>query len=339
MRCNVIMTGFVKKTLKKSHAALVDRLKIKAEIASSAGSKANRNSNISTVSSEPIQVISGGHGAPNSISSIPYHLLSASAPSNRPSSAASSVASTASSSSVYSTQSSPMWSPVPSSLGSSPVLSGSSPPTKHNSGYQVQRQQPSGGSVAWPFLASQPADIVQPKSESMSITVQVPEPETPFLREQQPDWPLQSQRAAPAQRPQSQLFIQAYRPPPSHSASNDAPPLNSAESHNCTSNTSSSTGGALSADALWQALGGGRSVAKNAASYTANGNQSHSRSRSQGHPDYPQMGPYDDENNGGVVGLGVAGLRPVSMPPPLRIRPQLVQGTATLKGPFVAEFD
>ncbi|KAK4103627.1 hypothetical protein N658DRAFT_391129, partial [Parathielavia hyrcaniae] len=33
MRCNVIMTGFVKKTLKKSHAALVDRLKVKAEIA------------------------------------------------------------------------------------------------------------------------------------------------------------------------------------------------------------------------------------------------------------------------------------------------------------------
>jgi hypothetical protein len=52
------------------------------------------------------------------------------------------------------------------------------------------------------------------------------------------------------------------------------------------------------------------------------------------------MGPYDDEKKDGeVVGLGVAGLRPVSMPPPLRIRPQLVQGTATLKGPFVAEFD
>ncbi|KAK3990076.1 hypothetical protein QBC44DRAFT_219891, partial [Cladorrhinum sp. PSN332] len=31
MKCNVFMTSFVKKTLKKSHAALVDRLKIKAE--------------------------------------------------------------------------------------------------------------------------------------------------------------------------------------------------------------------------------------------------------------------------------------------------------------------
>ncbi|KAK0722244.1 hypothetical protein B0T26DRAFT_611465, partial [Lasiosphaeria miniovina] len=33
MRCNMIMTGFVKKTLKKSHAALVDRLKTKAQLA------------------------------------------------------------------------------------------------------------------------------------------------------------------------------------------------------------------------------------------------------------------------------------------------------------------
>lgn len=31
MRCNVIMASFVKKTLKKSHAALVDRLKVKAQ--------------------------------------------------------------------------------------------------------------------------------------------------------------------------------------------------------------------------------------------------------------------------------------------------------------------
>ncbi|KAL2189711.1 hypothetical protein L209DRAFT_653367, partial [Thermothelomyces heterothallicus CBS 203.75] len=38
MRCNVVMTGFVKKTLKKSHAALAERLKIKAEIASTASS-------------------------------------------------------------------------------------------------------------------------------------------------------------------------------------------------------------------------------------------------------------------------------------------------------------
>ncbi|KAK4134280.1 hypothetical protein BT67DRAFT_344754, partial [Trichocladium antarcticum] len=34
LRCNVVMAGFVKKRLQKSHAALVDRLKIKAQIAS-----------------------------------------------------------------------------------------------------------------------------------------------------------------------------------------------------------------------------------------------------------------------------------------------------------------
>jgi hypothetical protein len=233
-----------------------------------------------------------------------------------------------------------MWSPAPSSLGSSPALSGLSPPTSRSSGYQRQPQQQSDGSVPWPFLASQPATISEPKSEPVSITVQVPEPETPFLREQQPDWPLKSQRSAPAQRPQSHLFIQAYRPPPSHSTSTDAPPSSHA--------TSGNSSRALSDDALWQALGGGRSVAaKDAASYGANGRQqqsvshSHFRFRSQGdgHPDYPQVGPYDDdEKDGGVVGLGVAGLRPVSMPPPLRIQPRLVPVTATLRGPFVADF-
>ncbi|KAK3390934.1 hypothetical protein B0H63DRAFT_126601 [Podospora didyma] len=35
MKCNVIMTSFVKRTLKKSHATLVDRLKSKAQLAAS----------------------------------------------------------------------------------------------------------------------------------------------------------------------------------------------------------------------------------------------------------------------------------------------------------------
>jgi len=37
MKCNVFMTGFVKKTLKKSHAELVERLKAKASMVSAAG--------------------------------------------------------------------------------------------------------------------------------------------------------------------------------------------------------------------------------------------------------------------------------------------------------------
>lgn len=38
MRCNVIMASFVKKTLKKSHAALVERLKAKAQMATASNS-------------------------------------------------------------------------------------------------------------------------------------------------------------------------------------------------------------------------------------------------------------------------------------------------------------
>ena len=36
MRCSILMAGFVKKTLKKSHASLIERLKIKAQMASTA---------------------------------------------------------------------------------------------------------------------------------------------------------------------------------------------------------------------------------------------------------------------------------------------------------------
>lgn len=36
MKCNIVMTNFVKKTLKKSHAALIERLKVKAQIVAAA---------------------------------------------------------------------------------------------------------------------------------------------------------------------------------------------------------------------------------------------------------------------------------------------------------------
>ena len=32
MRCNILMTGFVKKTLKKAHAQLVQRVSVKAQL-------------------------------------------------------------------------------------------------------------------------------------------------------------------------------------------------------------------------------------------------------------------------------------------------------------------
>lgn len=47
MRCNVIMASFVKKTLKKSHAALIDRLKIKAQMVSASETNARLASGLS----------------------------------------------------------------------------------------------------------------------------------------------------------------------------------------------------------------------------------------------------------------------------------------------------
>lgn len=44
MTCNIIMTPFVKKTLKESHAALIERLKLKAELASAMYSVSHRAS-------------------------------------------------------------------------------------------------------------------------------------------------------------------------------------------------------------------------------------------------------------------------------------------------------
>lgn len=43
MKCNMMMTGFVKKTLKKAHASLVDRLVVKAQILSAAGENERLN--------------------------------------------------------------------------------------------------------------------------------------------------------------------------------------------------------------------------------------------------------------------------------------------------------
>ncbi|KAK4126161.1 hypothetical protein N657DRAFT_642941 [Parathielavia appendiculata] len=316
MRCNVIMAGFVKKTLKKSHAALVDRLKVKAQIATSASSfKANRNSSSSAESSEPTKPIGGGTARRISISSLPYHLLSASVPTSRPSSVASSVVSTASSPSIYSTPSSPTLSSPASSLGAGPASSALSPPTAHSSGPQRQSKQRPDESVAWLSLALRTANRTEQKPEIASVSVRISEPETPFLLQQQPDWPLTTQRAVPAPRRQGQLLLHAYGLPASHSFSAGAASSNMESPNN---SISAGRDDVLSPDALWHALGGGRLAATNAANYKANSSQQpHPGNHNRGHPDYPQMGPYDDESNGAVVELGVAGLRPL----PLRAKP------------------
>lgn len=52
MRCNVFMTSFVKKTLKKAHASLVDRLLVKAQLAEKAAEN-DRISGFGSTSSSP----------------------------------------------------------------------------------------------------------------------------------------------------------------------------------------------------------------------------------------------------------------------------------------------
>jgi hypothetical protein len=81
----------------------------------------------------------------------------------------------------------------------------------------------------------------------------------------------------------------------------------------------------------------------NIANSTNNNNTSyhqHARARSQGnnqgydggHPDYPQMSPYDAEGEGDGVAAGAGAGRRVSMPPPARA------SVERLNGPFVATF-
>lgn len=311
MTCNVIMASFVKKTLKKSHAALVDRLKIKAEIASNGGNRKSADTKAAPT-------------AP-SLTNHANHLPSASAPTRRPSSAASSVSS-------YSLQSSPTWSSQSiSSRGTSPALSAKSPPiTQQSTVFQhpPQQQRPAEYvAQPWrPFPAPQPEHLAAPVSAST--------PETPYLRQPPPDWPLKSQQplvAPAAARPYSQANITAYRPPLGHPAATSPPPP-SLNVETARRNPAPATRDELSANSLWKALGGGRFAAQNAASHHANAAaKSHARTQSQGHPDYPQMSPYDDEVESMV--------RPVSVPPPLRLGNSVVATQATLSGPFAGRFE
>lgn len=336
MRCNVIMAGFVKKTLKKSHAALVDRLKIKAEIASSTTNRkswSNRDSSgseVSLPSSKPTPSELTGSTASTASRYPNYPPTSSSI--SRPSSAAS-VASTASSFSSYSVQSGPMWSPAASSLGTSPALSAKSPlPTPNNSSYQHRPGE---------YVAQQPTQPAQ-QPPLLPLTTLIPptpthDPDTPFLRHQRPDWPLPSATTIPRpqpdwplpltttqpqpaarSRPYSQQFpsIAAYKPPVGHPA--PTPQRDSPAPAPVRRNSE------LSDDALWQALGGSGRVgggdgdgwgltaaaAANGASYRANGGRGgHARAYSEGgHPDYPQMSPYDGEEDVRVV-KGWLGLR------------------------------
>jgi hypothetical protein len=213
-----------------------------------------------------------------------------------------------------------------------------------------------------PFLRmQQPATIPEPVPVPPLVIKRpaAPAPQTPFLRKLQPNWPPPNTSPAPPMpqpaaaatedwppkqrpRPQTHLFIQAYRPATTTAAPSSA----------------SDTKGELSDAALWQALGGGRFVAParspaasnyNAANtYNSDSNSSlyahghgHRRVQSHGagqvfsaHPDYPHMSPYDVGEKGESDGGLGQGLR-VSMPPPARAG----EGMASLSGPFVARLD
>lgn len=322
MRCNVIMTSFVKKTLKKSHAALVDRLKIQAEIASSNRSSGSVASSGSKSLSTPRSIESG-----RTTSSSGYHASSVSA--------ASSVASTTSSPSCYTAQSSPMWSPAAaSSLGTTPSLSAKSPPTAYTR-FQHQHQP-----VPHSRFISETPFLQQPTT---NLDESAPVLDAPVIRRGRPNWPLEtpsSSASASATAPRPREENQLYKHASDHAAAQQRSPMPQGAHGLAISGKST-----LPDDALWQALGGGRFAVHNGATYRSNADTravdlDRTRHRNESHPDYPQMSPYDDEQEArfSVLPLAARGIRREGVPPPLR--PQPPPGAtvaATLHGPFIAE--
>ncbi|KAJ2901964.1 hypothetical protein MKZ38_001154 [Zalerion maritima] len=137
MKCNMLMTGFVKKNLKKSHGVLVDRLKVKAQIASAA----NLNHSMSirhSVNSAASQ--NGGAPGQHLGSPDPNRFPS------RPSSTAS----------AHSANGPPVTSPDPtrSEFGQGPGAPNPpySPPAQYS-----QHQSLPQGSVTWQSLKSSPS--------------------------------------------------------------------------------------------------------------------------------------------------------------------------------------
>ncbi|KAK4171637.1 hypothetical protein QBC36DRAFT_390996 [Triangularia setosa] len=301
MKCNVFMASFVKKTLKRSHAALVDRLKIKAEIASNKpGSQIRVPSNADQIALNTIRT-----------PSFSQH-MSTSAPNSRPSSA-SSVNSAQSSPSRYSAQASPLWSPTPSNL-TSPPQSVKSPPTTYNNTFQptVKTYNPP------------PQPTVQIQFSGPTPTA--PYPETPFFqRPPQQTWPPQSQPLQnkhfhPSKDPQP--MDRTFIPDPLRVFQHNTPDVSKKE---------------IPQDALWQALGGkhqrscstGSIGSVNAASVHNNNaaltSQLQIRSRAGsivsqrsqgGDREYPEMNPYEE------------------LLPSQRVEKES-QSSASLRGPFV----
>jgi len=211
MRCNVIMTGFVKKTLKKAHAVLVERLKVKAEIACASRARAPRSN-----SPEPLDTLAVAVGVPINVNSRPTNVLAGRNPSAGSSSSVSSwdsVSPISSSSSVYSQSDSSLASaarPWVVTGTTKPVkpFAENSPTARLNCNASFGKQYipwpspdvaapiPTKMAPDTPFLSGRTPDFSLPAVPilpAISIPlVAEPEPETPFLCSNQPDWPLKS---------------------------------------------------------------------------------------------------------------------------------------------------
>lgn len=263
MKCNVFMAGFVKKTLKKSHAALVDRLKIKAEIASNKpGNQIRTPSNANRISTTD-----------NTIRTPSFSQnMSTSAPNSRPSSASSSTHSAQSSPSCYSAQTSPLWSPSLSNLTSPPQSVKSPPPMGYHS------FQPATIQTCNP-LPPQPTVQIQ----FSGPTPTVPYPETPYFEESRQDyWDQRFQRHPLRNEHSTQPVDRTLVPDPLRVPQHSTPDVNKKE---------------IPQDALWQALGGRHQRACSEGSVkSVDGATPGPRSRagSDVGQEYPEMNPYDE---------------------------------------------
>jgi hypothetical protein len=78
----------------------------------------------------------------------------------------------------------------------------------------------------------------------------------------------------------------------------------------------------------------------NATATASTRNPSNNRNRSESHPDYPQLNPYDDENNTRFAPRLAGGMERAMMPLPLRIHgAPRAELDSRLNAPFIAEME
>ncbi|KAL2158999.1 hypothetical protein VTH06DRAFT_3030 [Thermothelomyces fergusii] len=331
MRCSVVVAAFVKKTLKRSHATLVERLKTKAEMASAGSNPPRSRSGSAATTETSIPRIPGS----NQWYEDHHYPAAAELAGRRPSAA--------SSASLYSTESSSFRSEAASSPGPSPTSTSSVSPScpathgDHTSHYTTQlthghhrhrhrhhhyhREAASSAprsALPDPGPAPAPPTRPPPPPPPPSLLPSPSPPPTPFLAAPEADWPLapsalpcpqQPDRPPPPPPPPPSFSVQPYRPPRA-----DVPGA-----------------GKLPDDALWHALGGGLprggAGGGGGAGTRRDGGVSDAGCAWSGaaHPDYPHMSPYAD-GRGGAAAAGPRQWSDMAPPPPLLPPPALRVG-------------